>query len=63
MVELFLRNGANPSMTTKDGDSPVELALRFGHGEVADMLKRARLEIESRSAEGAPAVAQQSVAA
>ena len=50
-------------MTTKEGDTPVELALRFGHGEVADMLKRARLEIESRSAEGAPAVPQQSLAA
>jgi len=64
MVELFLRNGANPAMTTKEGDTPVELALRFGHAEVADMLKKARQEHEARSTEGgAPAVSQQSAAA
>ena len=42
MIELLLRNGANPLQTTKDGDSAVELALRFGHAEVADGLKVAR---------------------
>ena len=42
MVELLLRNGADPVQTTKEGDTPVELALRFSHGEVADLLKRAR---------------------
>jgi hypothetical protein len=42
MVELLLRNGADPMQTTKEGDTPVELALRFSHGEVADLLKRAR---------------------
>ena len=42
MIELLLRNGANPLQTTKDGDSGVELALRFGHAEVADALKQAR---------------------
>ena len=42
MVELLLRNGADPLQTTKEGDTPVELALRFSHGEVADLLKRAR---------------------
>lgn len=63
MVELFLRNGANPAMTTREGDTPVELALRFGHADVADILKKARQEIESRSAEGAPPAPQQSVAA
>ena len=42
MIELLLRNGANPLQTTKDGDSAVELALRFGHAEVADTLKQAR---------------------
>jgi len=42
MVELLLRNGADASQTTKEGDTPVELALRFSHGEVADLLKRAR---------------------
>ena len=43
MVELLLRNGADPAGSTKEGDTPVELALRFGHGEVADVLKQARL--------------------
>ena len=62
MVELFLRNGANPALTTKEGDTPVELALRFGHADVADMLKKARLDIESRSAGGAVRAPQQSVA-
>jgi hypothetical protein len=42
MIELLLRNGADPAQTTKEGDSPVELALRFGHAEVADALKQAR---------------------
>ena len=50
MVELFLRNGANPLLTTKEGDTPVELALRFGHADVADILKRARQEMEARMA-------------
>ncbi len=57
MVELFLRNGANPMMTTKEGDTPVELALRFGHGEVADVLKKARQELEARTAQGSNAPA------
>jgi len=42
MVELLLRSGASPTVTTRDGDTPVELALRLGHSEVADMLKAAR---------------------
>ena len=50
MIELLLRNGADPTQTTKEGDSPVELALRFGHAEVADALKQAR----RAAASGAP---------
>ncbi len=50
MVEMFLRNGADPSMSTKEGDTPVELALRMGHNEVADILKRARQEMDARKA-------------
>ena len=42
MIELLLRNGADPLMVTKEGDTPVELALRMGHSEVADILKKAR---------------------
>ena len=42
MVELLLKNGALASVDTRDGDTPVELALRFGHAEAADLLKRAR---------------------
>jgi ankyrin repeat protein len=47
MVELLLRNGADPTLATKEGDNAVELALRFGHGEVADTLKRARQSLEA----------------
>jgi hypothetical protein len=42
MIELLLRNGADPNQATIEGDSPVELALRFGHAEAADLLKGAR---------------------
>jgi hypothetical protein len=42
MIELLLRNGADATQTTKEGDSPIELALRFGHAEIADALKHAR---------------------
>jgi hypothetical protein len=49
MIELLLRNGADPAGSTKEGDTPVELALRFGHAEVADALKQAR-----RAATGGP---------
>ena len=42
MIELLLRNGSDPTQATKEGDTPVELALRFGHAEVADGLKVAR---------------------
>lgn len=42
MVELLLRNGASAALTTREGDTPVELALRFGHADGADLLKRAR---------------------
>src|SRR5687768_3337004 len=42
MIELLLRNGADPQQTTAEGDSAVELALRFNHGDVADALKKAR---------------------
>jgi len=55
MIELLLRNAANPLQTTKDGDSAVELALRFGHAEVADALKQARRA--ATAPEEAPATA------
>ena len=45
MVELFIRNGASVSMLSKDGESAMELALRMGHGEAADVLKIARQEL------------------
>src|SRR3990172_1204236 len=44
MVELFVRNGANVSLLSKGGESSVELALKMGHGEAADVLKKARQE-------------------
>ena len=42
MIELLLRNSADATQATEEGDTPVELALRFGHAEVADSLKQAR---------------------
>ena len=56
MVELFLRNGADPATRTKQGDTPLELALRFGHAGIADRLKLARQEAEARTA-GQPGLA------
>jgi hypothetical protein len=56
MIELLLRNGSDPTQTTKEGDSPVELALRFGHAEVADALKQAR-RAASTQVEGETATA------
>ena len=50
LVELLLSNGADPALTTREGDTPVEVALRLGHGEVADILKRARQELDARRA-------------
>ena len=47
MVELLLKNGADPTVVTKEGDSPVELALRLGHSEVADILKAARQQMQA----------------
>jgi hypothetical protein len=55
MVELLLRNRADPTQATKEGDSPVELALRFGHPEVAEALKQARKA--AAEADGQPAAA------
>jgi len=58
MIELLLRNGSDPAQTTKEGDSPVELALRFGHAEVADALKQARRAASAQpEGEAAPAAA------
>ena len=42
MIELLLRHGADPSQATKEGDTAVELALRMGHNDAADLLKQAR---------------------
>lgn len=53
MVELLLRNGSDPTVTTRDGDTPVELALRLGHSEVADILKVARQQLASGDAPAA----------
>ena len=55
MVELLLRRGADALQVTKEGDTPVELALRMGHNEVADVLKRARQEAETPAPEDEPA--------
>jgi uncharacterized protein len=57
MIELLLRNGADPNQTTKEGDSPVELALRFGHAEVADAVKQARRTVSPPPLAGQAAAA------
>jgi ankyrin repeat protein len=59
MIEVLLRNSADAGMTTREGDTPVELALRMGHAEVADLLKKARREAEVES----PAVQEEAAAA
>jgi hypothetical protein len=45
MVELFVRNGANVMTLTKDGESPIELALKMGHTEISELLKKVRQEM------------------
>jgi len=42
MVELFIRHGASAGMLSKDGESAVELALKLGHTQAAEVLKAAR---------------------
>ena len=44
MVDLLLRNGADINMISRDGDTALELALRTGSAEVADLIKKARAE-------------------
>jgi hypothetical protein len=44
MVELFIRNGADVGMLSKDGKSAIELALKLGHTQAAAVLKVARRE-------------------
>jgi uncharacterized protein len=44
MVELFLRNGASVDAMSKEGENAVELALKMGHTEAAEVLKQARME-------------------
>jgi ankyrin repeat protein len=44
MVDLLLRNGADVNRVSKDGDTAIELALRIGASECADILKKARAE-------------------
>ena len=44
LAELFLRNGGNALLVNDEGDSAVDLALRMGHSQVAELLKQARLQ-------------------
>ena len=44
MVELLLRNGADVNMVSNEGDTAIELALRIGSQECADILKKARAD-------------------
>jgi ankyrin repeat protein len=54
MIELLLRNDAQAAMPTREGDTPVELALRFGNAEAADVLKLARQGGEAPDDEALP---------
>ena len=56
MVELLLQHGADAHQPTKEGDSAVELALRFGHAEVAEAVKQARRAAASQDEEEAEAL-------
>jgi hypothetical protein len=49
MTELLLRNGADVSMTNKDGENAIEVALKGGFSEVADILRQARTEQLARA--------------
>ena len=49
MCELLLRNGAEVGVVSADGDTAIELALRVGSQEVADLLKAARTEELARA--------------
>ena len=42
MVELFIRNGADVGVLSREGESAVELALKLGHTQAAAVLKVAR---------------------
>jgi hypothetical protein len=44
MCELLLRNGADVDVVSAEGDTAIELALRVGSQEVADILKGVRAE-------------------
>ncbi len=48
MCELLVRNGADVNIISSDGDTAIELALRVGSQEVADILKKARIEQAAR---------------
>jgi len=49
MCELLLRNGAEVGVVSAEGDTAIELALRVGSQEVADLLKAARAEELARA--------------
>lgn len=44
MTELLLRNGANVNLVSQGGDTAIELALRVGAQECADVLRQARAD-------------------
>ena len=60
MVELLIRNGADVTIMSKDGDTALELALKMGSTEVADIIKTARADQVAR--EGAMAQRQDAIA-
>ena len=55
MMELLLDHGAHPGLATREGDTAVELALRFGHAEAAERLRQARQDYAAAERALAPA--------
>ena len=41
MVDALLRAGANPNRTNENGDSAIDIALRYNHTDIAGALRKA----------------------
>ena len=60
MVELLLRNAADVNRLSRDGETAIELALKAGASETADVLKQARMEQLAAAQAAKPGTATQS---
>lgn len=46
MLQVLLKAGCQPDVRDKIGQLPEDVARRFGHGELAELLEQARLSSE-----------------